>query len=476
MLSGQRKCGIAAAMCLLFCAACMRQPTGTTTPTKARGKVLKVGALLPLSGKYKLYGESTLHGVECGAGVQRPCVSPVPVEIVAKDSGGEPDRAAAAVTELVQQHQVAAIIGPLLSRTVEAAAVRAQELKVPLISLSQRDGVAEIGDYVFRIGINAVSQVETLARYAVKERGWKRFAVVYPNNAYGQALRAAFAESVAAAGGSIVAEKSYGAEIANIIEARHEGGPEDATKPATPARPKPGTMSTSGEVVAPSAGSSEAPMPVIPRVRGADAVFIPDSYRNVVALLKNGGPDVFGGAVLLGVNRWNSSGLLEAGARVEGAVFVDAFYPQSGDATSQQFVRGFSEAYHMEPTVLEAQSYDAMRIIIRAAQDARSRAPERIRDALARTKNFHGVTGRMSFNAEGDAIKQLHLLTVRSGSIQEIEVPTRAISQSALGRSLRREPRGAPNEKYELGGPAVPAVPPREQPVRTERGKYDTDI
>lgn len=455
----------------LVCAACAGQGGISTSPAKVKGKVLRVGALLPLSGKYRIYGESTLHGIECGAGKIAPCAAPIPVEIISKDSGGDPERASAAVGELVQQDQVAAIIGPLLSRTVESAALRAQDLKIPLVSLSQRDGVAEIGDYIFRVGINAASQVETIAKYAVKERGFKKIAIVYPNNTYGQTFRSAFRDAVTGMGAAVVSEKSYGAEIANIIEARGEGGPEESSTTSRP-KPKPGALSTSGEVIGPLQAQVETPAPVIPRVRGAEAVFIPDSYRNVLALLHYGGPDVFGGAVLLGVNRWNSVGFLEGGSRVEGAVFVDAFFRDSGDSVTQQFVRGFSEAYHMDPTVLEAQSYDAMRVLIKAAQDARSRAPDQIKTALSRIKNFPGVTGRMTFNAEGDAIKQLHLLTVRGGVIQTLEGPRRVTSQSALGKSLHKK-LAPPSEKYDVGGTAQPLP---TQPVRTERGKYDPEV
>ncbi|MBI2345596.1 MAG: penicillin-binding protein activator [Deltaproteobacteria bacterium] len=446
---------------VIWCAACAEQAGMTTAPP--RGKALRIGAILPLSGKYRVYGEATLHGIECAAGKQTPCNSPIPIELHVKDSGGDPSRAASAVTELVQEHQVAGIIGPLLSRTVEAAAGRAQELKVPLISLSQRDGIAEIGNYIFRVGLNAASQVETIARYAVKERGWKKIAIVYPENTYGETLRTYFRNAATALGASIVAEKGYAAGIANIVEARHEGGEADE---AAKARPKPGSLSTSGEVV--PLAASEAALPVVPRVRGAEAVFMPDSYRSLLTLLKLGGSDIFGGAVLLGGSRWNSAGLLAAGDRVEGAVFVDAFFPRGADVPTQQFVRTFAEAYRIEPTLLEAQAFDAVRLFIRAAQDARSRAPANVRDALARTKNVAGVTGRISFNAEGDAIKQLHLLTVRAGAIQQIEAPSRPVTQSAIGRSARRAAPAGTDPKYDIGGPAESSIPPL-----TERDKYE---
>ncbi|MBI4366303.1 MAG: penicillin-binding protein activator [Deltaproteobacteria bacterium] len=443
--------------CLLFgcvagllAAGCVTEP-GTAT-VRVKGQPIRVGALLPLAGKYALYGDSTLHGIECAAGKQMPCTSPMPLEVVAKDSGTDGASAAAAVEALVTKDRVVAIIGPLLSTTAEGAARKAEALQVPLLSLSQRDGIAEIGDYVFRVGLNAASQVETMAKYAVKERGFKQIAIVYPNNPYGQLFRQAFRDAVTARGGAIVAEKGYSPELANIIDARDASGQETYSA----SRPKPGTMTTGGEVV--PLAESEQPMPVFPKIRGAEAVFIPDSYRNVVTLVKHGG-DPFGGAVLLGISRWNSPGILEAASRLEGAVFVDGFFRDSGDNATQQFVRNFAEVYRMDPTILEAQAFDAMRLVAQVVRGG-ARTPGAIRDGLSRIKNFRGVTGRMHFDPAGDALKQLYILTIKGGMIQEVAAGQgRGGPQSPIGKAL--EQRRAATSR-----PAAP-VPPA--PVRATR-------
>lgn len=440
-------------MMAILLGGCAEQSGVTTTPARPRGKELRVGVLLPLAGRHQRYAESTLRGLECAAGKQAPCSTPLPIAFITKDPGGDPGRAEAAVDELVTQEHVSVIIALLVPQAIEAAARKAQALRVPLISLSQREGIAEIGDQIFRLSVSVHSLVDTIARYAVTTRGFRRIAILYPANEYGRTYRSAFHAAATSLGASIVAEKSYGPEIANIIEARQQQE-EEGTEGKAPAKPKrlPGMLTKGGEIIVAAGGAEEVAAPVVPKIRGADAVFIPDSYRNVLALLKISGGNVFGGATLLGVNLWNNAEF--AHGDVDGAVFVDAFFRQSSDGETQRFVQTIMEAYHVEPTILEAQSFDAMRLLIRAAQSAHSRAPHPLREALAKLRNFHGVTGRISFNPEGDAERQLHLLTVRGGGIQEVEHAIRPAGQSRV-RPIPTPRADRPlNPKYDVGGEA----------------------
>lgn len=413
---------IIAAVFLSHCATTQVSDKGATPIKKVKGQY-KIGVVLPLSGKYKLYGESVLHGIECAAGVVQPCTSPIRVDLVVKDSKGEPNVAATAVEELVQQDQVIAILGPLMSKEIEAAAQKAQDLKVPLVSLSQKDSVTSVGDYIFRVALNATSQVQTIVDYAVKQKGLKQFGILYPRNAYGETFRMTFNDIVTKAGGQVVAEKSYGEEVVNIVDAtaqQHDG---------ISSAPKTG-LGTDGTYHGPGAkGGTSAGVdvttgvvtarPRIPSISGVEAVFIPDSYRAVVNIMKYGSPNAFSGMQLLGTNRWNESGLMDAGSQVEGAVFVDAFFANSQDIGIQQFVDTFRQAYQLTPTVLEAQGFDAARLMMKGIENG-GRKPSSMRGALAKMANVKGLTGRISFNANRDAQKQLVLLTVSGGSIVEL--------------------------------------------------------
>lgn len=415
-----------AAVFLNHCATTQSADQGTQPIKKVKGSY-KIGVVLPLSGKYKIYGDSALHGIECAAGVVQPCTSPIHVDLVVKDSKADSATAATAVEELVTQDKVIAIIGPLMSKDVDAAAQKAQELQVPLISLSQKDGVTDIGDFIFRVALNSASQVQTLVEYAVKQKGLKRFGVMYPRNAYGATFRATFADAVTRSGGEVVSEKEYGEEVVNIVEAR--GDQQQPTDGA--GRPKAGLGTDGtyhgpgekGSVRSASMDSSDGAVvarPKIPSVSGVEAVFIPDSYRAVVNIMKYGNPGAFSGVQLLGTNRWNEGGLLDVAPQVEGAVFVDGFFANSEDLGVRQFVETFRQAYQMSPTILEAQAFDATHLVLKAIEKG-GRKPASMRNALAKLTNVKGLTGRISIGANRDAHKQLVLLTVSNGAIVELK-------------------------------------------------------
>lgn len=414
------------AVFLNHCATTQSADQGSEPIKKVKGSY-KVGVVLPLSGKYKIYGESALHGIECAAGVVQPCTSPVHVELVVKDTKGEAATAIAAIGELVAQDKVIAIIGPMLSKDVDAAAQKAQELQVPLISLSQKDGVTDVGDFIFRVALSPASQVQTLVEYAVRQKGLKRFGVMYPRNAYGATFRATFADAVTRSGGEVVSEKEYGEEVVNIVEARaDQQRPGDGSQRPRTGLGTDGTYHGPGEkgaarsVPVDTSGGTVVARPKIPSVSGVEAVFIPDSYRAVVNIMKYGSPNAFSGVQLLGTNRWNEGGLLDAAPQLEGAVFVDGFFANSEDLGVRQFVDTFRQAYQISPTILEAQAFDAALLVLKAIEKG-GRRPASMRNALAKLTNVKGLTGRISFGPNRDAQKQLVLLTVSNGAIVELK-------------------------------------------------------
>lgn len=414
------------AVLLSHCAYFQHPDQGAESIKQVKG-TYKIGVVLPLSGKYKVYGDSALHGVECAFGVVQPCTSPIHVELVVKDSKGDPALAATAVEELATQDKVMAIIGPMMSKDVELAVRKAQDLRVPIISLSQKDGMTDIGEYIFRVALSPSSQVQTLVDYAVKQKGFKRFGVMSPRNAYGSTFRELFVGAVTKAGGQVVVEKEYGGEVANIVDARsdqdHTGG---GSQPSRSGIGTDGTYRGPGEKGASKASPADVSggvvfaRPKIPAVSGVEAVFIPDSYRAVVNIVKYGNPSVFSGMQLLGTNRWNESGLLDVAPQVEGAVFVDGFFANSLDVGVQQFVETFRQAYQITPTILEAQAFDAARLALKAIENG-GRKPASMRSALAKLTNVKGLTGRITFGDNRDAQKQLVLLTVSGGTIVELK-------------------------------------------------------
>ncbi len=340
----------------------------------------KVGVILPLTGRFAVYGESVLHGIECAVGVYEPCRKRAGIQLLVEDTGGKPELAAAAVNNLADQG-VIAIIGPLLSKAAPAAAKAAQEKGVPLITVSQRQDIYLLGDYIFRNTVTANSQVAAVTKYA-RQRDLTKFLLLYPRTKKGEEYKQLFEERVLAEGGEVVASYPFTSshvELATDLMSmpfKEEGG--------------------------------------IPFYQ---AVFIPDSFSIVaylVPMLEAMGVE---NKQYLGIARWNDPRLVEiAGEAVEGAVFPVAFNKDGRDHQTNRFVADFKQAYGLEPTLLEALGFDSMNMISHGLLSGAAYR-DSLKTALARLNNFQGVAGDVRFNSQRDAIRNLPLLTVRNGKI-----------------------------------------------------------
>lgn len=350
-----------------------------------------VGAILPLSGRYAVYGDSVLHGAECAMGIYTPCVGPSGMKLVVLDSA----RPGANLSQLVDQlaaEEVVAIIGPLLSKNIMQAAARAEQLGIPMISLSQMEGVAKTGNYIFRNSVSTLSEITTLVDYVFSRKNLRRFFILYPNNRKGEEYRFLFKDAVARWGGKVVGEFAYA----------------------------PNQMEFSSELR--GRGMAEQVAGLAAETSRYDAIFIPDSFRVVGYIVPTLALMGVGKTQLLGISRWDDPALVERGGEyVENAIFVDSFYKNAKDSWVFGFVSKFKEAYEIEPTLLEAMGYDTMRMIIAAVQQKGAVRRDSVRDALSRTVNFPGVAGRISFDQNGDAGRGFYVLTVKDGVIQQAE-------------------------------------------------------
>ncbi len=342
------------------------------------GAGISIGVILPLTGRYAVYGESVLHGIECAVGIFGSCTGPAGMTLIVRDSTSTSLGATRAVDEL-NDAGVVAIVGPLMSSSAVVAAGRAQELGIPLISLSQRNGVIELGDFIFRNSVSPASEVDAVVEYSITQKMLKRFFILYPNNRKGAEYERLFTEKVEELGGKVVSTHSYAPNEMEFAVALRSVGDN---------------------------GSS------------FDAVFIPDSSRVVGYIAPTLALSGIEGVKLLGISRWDEQGLVDRGGKfVDGSIFVNSFYKKAHDAGVISFIKKFKETYGIEPTLLEALGFDATRAIIIAAQEMGSFHRETMRDSLTRISGFHGVSGLMGFNLDGDARRKLTLLTVKNGAI-----------------------------------------------------------
>jgi branched-chain amino acid transport system substrate-binding protein len=361
-----------------------------------------IGCLLPLSGPFALYGQEVLNGLELGFNIfQENSENLSSMELVIRDSEGDPEKAVEAVIELAEKESALITIGPLISKVAEEAVEKAQELGMPIITLSQSENITKQGKMVFQNCVNPEDQLRSLLNKVMGEMNLMKFAILYPANSYGTYFMNKFRDEVESNGGIIAAVESYDPKSTDFTK--------EIKQLVALSYPRP-------ELYVRQEEQSEKKMKELKPVIDFDAVFIPDSHERVGLIAPQLAYHDVTGVTLLGTNLWNSLKLIDiAGRYVNGAIFPCGFFPGSGYAGVDSFVDQYKTHFGKEPQLLAAIGYDTIRIvkeILREkGKDIKTR--DNFRSALAGTRCSDSVTGPMVFDNERRAQRNPLLLTVR---------------------------------------------------------------
>lgn len=340
---------------------------------------ITVGVILPLSGRSSAFGNKVKVGMELASGAMGFTDGPR-INLIFKDSRGDPTYASYAVKELEMNDDVSVIVGPMIKEAAESAAYEAQGLSIPIITLTRAKGITEIGDYVFRNFLTNLDEVRGLVRYLVQSRGLTRFAILYPDEPYGNEMKELFAREVGYYGCSVVAETSYLGDTADF-------------------------RSTIKEMLD-ATGSTKKSLTF-------DAIFIPDYYNTVGLVI----PYIFyydiKGVTLIGTDGWNDQALLDiTGDFILGAYFADAFTPNSSRPEIKEFVSDYNDIYGKDPGVLEAIGYDTIKMIQYLVKTQGVDDRDEMKVALYSIRDFYGVTGSTTIERNGESTKEPLILTV----------------------------------------------------------------
>jgi len=332
-----------------------------------------LGCLLPLTGSYQVYGNKALKGVELAVKSAE-----ADINLVIKDSSSDPNTAAQAVSELSQE-QALAIIGPIIS--AESAGAAAQQIGIPLIALTQKAGITNIGEYVFRHFLTPQMQVEALVRHCVTVLNLSRFAILYPNEKYGITFKDIYTQQVQSAGAQMVGAVGYSPEESDF------------------------TVSIQSL-----------------KSQGAfDALFIPDAPDKVGLIVPQLAFYDVKGVRLLGTNLWNADRLVQTiGKYAQGALFPDIFFARSESPRINGFVQAFEQTYGEPPGFIEALAYDTAQFLIEVLRSPGILGPSDVKEAIINHAGFTGVTGPVRFTASREAEKKLFLLQLEGESVVEV--------------------------------------------------------
>ncbi len=358
-----------------------------------------VGVILPLSGVHQPFGERVLQGIQLAIKeAEVPGKIPL-ISLAIRDSKGSPLEAEKAVEELATKEKVIAIIGPLLSNTAEKAAKKAQQMKVPLLTFSQKELSPGKNDFLFQNSLTPSDQVQTLVDFTIKELELRTFAVFYPNSPYGLYFKNLFVQEVSRRGGKISGVVVYQEDQTDFSQ-EIKGFFKIETLQKSDAKRK----------------KEDEFKPL----HSVDGIFIPDTHDRVAMILSQMAYyDVKG--TFLGTHSWNGPGLISiAGKAAEGAIFVDTFFKRDASPLVARFVQEFRKTYQRDPEILEALGYDGAKLLKDILQSKLISSPLQLKEEIRQVQNFQGVSGLKGFGEEGKAIRTLYILKVNKGQIEQI--------------------------------------------------------
>ena len=343
----------------------------------AQSGTLKIGFFAPESGWAAADGQSAYDAAKLAvADINKSGgVNGRQLELVNYDDASDTKQAVTIATRLVTQDKVVAVVSGSYSDQTLAAAPIFQRNGVPMLAAyAVNPGIPATGDFIFQQDFDGVVEGKAAAVALVKNLGAKKIAIVAIKNDFGSSLVQGFTEEARALGATIVAT-DY-----------NQFGEKDFT-------------------------------PILMRdsSKGADGFFMAQYYSESQQFLNN----------------WNQIGLTlplvgtegidsttqffqPVGAQANGLVFTTPFNRDSAETVVVNFVKGFTAAYNYAPDMVGATTYDSFLVLKQAM--AKGVAAKQIREGIAATKNFVGVTGTiMRYNATGSVIKAVELQIVKDG-------------------------------------------------------------
>lgn len=380
----------------------------------------RIGCLLPLTGPFAIYGKEALNGIQLAASDWKRPKSGLEIELLIRDTKGSDKTAAAAVEELAREQRVSVIIGPLAGRAAEAAAEKAQELGVPIIALSQREGIPETGEMVFRNFLTPSAQVDVLAETAVWDLGIRRFGVLFPENAYGNLFMGLFQDKVEELGAEITTVEFYPTDKTDFAGEVRRMVKLDRPFPGSAARGQGGSGSSSEDELEP--------------IVEFEAVFIPDIAERAAMIIPQFPFHKVLGLRFLGTSLWQSEDLIEtSGDYIQDAIFPSAFFEELDSLLVRDFTSRYRRIFEAAPGLLAATGYDTLSIIKHVLESRRVLTRKDIQEALVELEGVEGITGRLSFQSSGELDRRPLVLTVKGKRFEPFTPPFAATSKSPSG-------------------------------------------
>ena len=340
-----------------------------------------IGEYSSLTGGTATFGRSSDQGVQLAVREINAAggVLGKMLRVVVEDDQSKPEEARTAVLKLLKQDRVVAVLGEVASSRSLAAAPECQRAGVPMIShASTNPKVTEVGDYVFRICFIDPFQGSTMAKFAAQTLKAKNAAILRDiKNDYSVGLANFFRDEFLRQGGKILTDVSY----------------------------------SEGDI------DFKAQLTAI-RTTKPEVIFVPGYYTEV-GLIARQARELGITVPLLGGDGWDSAKTLEIGGdAVNGCYFSNHYASDDPNPAVQGFIKKFTEKYSAVPDAMAVLGYDSALVLADAMRRAGSVDGPKLRDAIASTKDFEGISGKITIDAQRNARKSIVVLKIADGKFQ----------------------------------------------------------
>lgn len=330
---------------------------------------IKVGVYGDLTGNTASFGQSTKNGIQLAADEinAQGGINGRKVELIVEDDQGKPEQAKTVATKLITQDKVHALLGEVASTNSLAAAPVSQENKIPMITPSSTNPkVTQTGDYIFRVCFIDPFQGAVMAKFASSELKAKTAAIFGDAGSdYSKGLTEFFEKEFAKSGGKVVTKQSY-----TVNDPDFKGQLTNI------------------------------------RSSNPDVLYVPGYYGQVGIIAKQS-RELGMNIPILGGDGWDSPDIWKLGGDALKNSYLSNHYSVDDPSPAiQKFVAAYKAKFNgTSPDALAALAYDAMNILADSIKRAGTTEGSKLRDAIAQTTNFAGVTGSITINKDRDAVK-----------------------------------------------------------------------
>jgi branched-chain amino acid transport system substrate-binding protein len=370
------------AICALIALPGCNKPAGSGD---SAGVTINVGEFASLTGKEAAFGNSSHKGtllavddINAAGGVLGKKLN-----LVTEDNRSTQGESATVVKKLISREKVVAVLGEVASgRSLEGASV-CQANKIPMISPSStKPEVTEKGDYIFRVCFIDPFQGKVLATFAKQTLKVDKVALLIDAaSPYSVGLGSNFKDTFTSMGGSVV------------IEQKFSSGDKDFKAQLT-------------------------------AIKGAapQALFAP-CYYTEAGLIVRQARDLGLTVPIFGGDGWEAPELLEIGGPAIDGTYYSTHYSAEDQAPKvQEFVKKYKAKWNNEsPDAMAALGYDSAMVLADAMKRAGTTDGPKLREAIAATKDFEGVTGKTTLDEHRNATKPAVIIAIKDGKFKYLE-------------------------------------------------------